>query len=101
MFISFSVWMTPHTERSVNDNFMALLTTIDATYQSDPDHITVIIPQYPYSRQERRRTREGITAKQIAQILQTTNVDRVVTMDVHAEAIGGFFQSIKLKTLVL
>ena len=89
----------PHSKKSVNDNIMALMTTIDACYQSDPEYITVIIPQYPYSRQERRLTREGITAKQIAQILQTTGADRVITMDIHSEAIAGFFQEIKFENI--
>ncbi len=89
----------PQSERSINDNLMALLTAINAAYQSDADSITVIIPQYPYSRQERKKTREGITAKQIAQFIEVSGAHRVITLDVHAEAIMGFFSTARLEDL--
>ena len=56
----------PQSDKSINDNLLALLTAINAAYQSDADSITAILPQFPYSRQERKKTREGITAKQVA-----------------------------------
>jgi ribose-phosphate pyrophosphokinase len=89
----------PLSDRSINDNLMALLTAINAAYQSDADSITVIIPQYPYSRQERKKTREGITAKQIAQFIEVSGAHRVITLDVHAEAIMGFFSTARLEDL--
>ncbi len=89
----------PQADRSINDNLMALLTAINAAYQSDADSITVIIPQYPYSRQERKKTREGITAKQIAQFIEASGAHRVITLDVHAEAIMGFFTTARLEDL--
>ncbi|HEY9844540.1 MAG TPA: ribose-phosphate pyrophosphokinase, partial [Candidatus Obscuribacterales bacterium] len=79
-------------ERSVNDNLMALCTAIDAAYNSDADRITAIIPQYPYSRQERKKGRESITARQIAMFLECSGADRVITLDIHAEPIEGFFR---------
>ncbi len=89
----------PLTNRSVNDNLMALLTAVDAAYQSDVDQITIIIPQYPYSRQERKKARECITAKLIASFFETSQAIRVITVDVHAEAVVGFFRRIKFENL--
>jgi len=89
----------PLSKKSINDNLLALLTHINAVYQSDADAITVVIPQYCYSRQERKKTREGITAKQIAQFIEVSGADRVITLDVHAEAIAGFFTRAKMEDL--
>ncbi len=89
----------PLSDRSINDNLFALFTAVNAAFQSDADSITVIIPQYPYSRQERKKTREGITAMQIARFLEASGANRVITLDVHAEAIMGFFNTAKLEDL--
>jgi len=89
----------PLSNRSINDNLMALMTALNAAFQSDADSITAVIPQYPYSRQERKKTREGITAKQIARFLEVSGANRVITLDIHAEAIMGFFTFAKLEDL--
>ncbi|MCK5757938.1 MAG: ribose-phosphate pyrophosphokinase [Clostridiales bacterium] len=89
----------PLSENSINDNLMAMLTAINAAFQSDADSITVIVPQYPYSRQERKKTREGITAKQIARFIEVSGANRVLTLDIHADAIMGFFGDAKLEDL--
>ncbi len=89
----------PTSDRSINDNLFALFTAVNAAYQSDADSITVVSPQYPYSRQERKKTREGITAKQIARFIEVSGANRVITLDVHAEAIMGFFSTAKLEDL--
>ena len=89
----------PDKRRSVNDNLIALLTAVNACYQSDPDSITVVLPQYPYSRQERKKTREPITARLVAQMLEDAGADRVLTLDIHAEAIEGFFHRALLEDL--
>ena len=89
----------PLSEKSINDNFMAFLTAIDAAHQSDAGQITGILPQYPYSRQERRKEREGITAKLTSRIMEDLGLERVVTVDIHAEAIAGFFDRAKLENL--
>ncbi len=83
----------PLSEKSVNDNFMALLTAIDAAHQADAGRITAIVPQYPYARQERRKEREGITAKLAARFMEEVGANRIITIDVHAEAVGGFFDT--------
>ncbi|HGY57058.1 MAG TPA: ribose-phosphate pyrophosphokinase [Caldithrix abyssi] len=89
----------PLSDRSINDNLIALFTAVNAAFQSDADSITVVIPQYPYSRQERKKTREGITAMQVARFLEVSGANRVITLDVHAEAIMGFFSTAKLEDL--
>lgn len=89
----------PLAKRSVNDNLLALLTAIHAVCQSDADHITAVIPQFPYSRQERRQAREAITAKLVAGMLELAGTQRVITLDIHAEAIQGFFNDAKLEDL--
>ncbi len=89
----------PLSPATVNDNLMSVLTATHACYQSDADHITVVLPQFPYSRQERRKTREAITAKLIAGMLESAGAGRVITLDIHAEAIQGFFNKAKLEDL--
>lgn len=89
----------PLSDRSPNDNLMALMTAINAAYQADAEQITVVIPQFPYSRQERRKAREGITAKQVVQFMEVSGADRVISLDIHAEAIQGFFTSAKMEDL--
>ncbi|RMF59449.1 MAG: ribose-phosphate diphosphokinase, partial [Calditrichaeota bacterium] len=89
----------PLSSRTVNDNLMALLTATHAAYQSDADHITVVLPQFPYSRQERRKTREAISAKLVAGMLELAGAQRVITLDIHSEAIQGFFNYGKLEDL--
>ncbi len=89
----------PLSRKSINDNLMSLLTAVNAAYQSDADSITVVIPQFPYSRQERKKTREGLSAKQIASFIETSGADRVITLDIHAEAIQGFFNTARLEDL--
>lgn len=89
----------PLSSRTVNDNLMSVLTAINAGYQSDADHITAVLPQFPYSRQERRKTREAISAKLVANMLEDAGAQRVITLDIHAEAIQGFFNVAKLEDL--
>lgn len=89
----------PLSPATVNDNLMALLTAIHAGFQSDADHITVVLPQFPYSRQERRKTREAISAKLVAGMLEMAGAQRVITLDIHSEAIQGFFNLAKLEDL--
>jgi len=76
----------------VNDNLMELLLYVDAFRRASAHSITVVIPYYPYSRQERMaHGREAISARVVARMLQTLGVTRVVYVDIHAEATQGFF----------
>jgi len=89
----------PMSEASVNDNYVALLTAIHAVHHSDADSITAVIPQFPYSRQERKKARESITAQLVARQMEDAGANRVITLDIHAEAIEGFFQRALLEDL--
>jgi ribose-phosphate pyrophosphokinase len=76
----------------VDRNLMELLIMIQAAKLASAKRITAVIPWYPYARQDRKaRPREPITARLIADLLQTAGVDRVLTMDLHAGQIQGFF----------
>ena len=76
----------------VNDNVMELLIMADAFKRASANHITAVIPYYGYARQDRKaRGREPITAKLMADLLETAGITRVVTIDLHAAQIQGFF----------
>ena len=76
----------------VDTNLVELLILIDALKRASADHITIVVPYYGYARQEKKDApREPITAKLVADILTTAGADRLVTMDLHADAIQGFF----------
>lgn len=76
----------------VNDNVMELLIMADAFKRASANHITAVIPYYGYARQDRKaRGREPITAKLMADLLEAAGITRVVTIDLHAAQIQGFF----------
>ena len=76
----------------VNDNLMELLIMIQAAKLASAKRITAVIPWFPYTRQDKKsKPREPITAKLVADMLEVAGVDRVLTMDLHAGQIQGFF----------
>ncbi|MCE2850760.1 MAG: ribose-phosphate diphosphokinase [Roseiflexaceae bacterium] len=76
----------------VNDNLMELLIIIDAVKRASAARITAVIPYYGYAKQEKKTTgREPISAKLVANLIRTAGAHRVLTMDLHAPAIEGFF----------
>lgn len=84
---------------SVNDNLMALKTAINAAKLSNVHCITAVIPVFPYARQDKPKTREGISAAMIAREIEDCGATRIITLDVHNEAIAGFFKSAVLENL--
>lgn len=87
------VFLVQSTSRPVNDNLMELLIMIDAARLASAHRITAVVPWYGYSRQDKKSApREPITAKLVAELLQASGVDRVLTMDLHAGQVQGFFQ---------
>ena len=76
----------------VNDNLMQLLIMIDAMRRASARRITAVLPYYGYARQERKsKARDPISAKLVANLITAAGADRVITMDLHAAAIQGFF----------
>ena len=76
----------------VNQHLMDLLIIIDAMRRSSAGRITAVIPYYAYAKQEKKTAgREPISAKLVANLLVTAGVDRILTVDLHAPAIEGFF----------
>ncbi len=86
------VYIIQSTSAPVNDNLMELLIMVDALRRASAATINVVIPYYGYARQDRKaRSREPITAKLVADMLQTDGITRVVALDLHAAQIQGFF----------
>ena len=76
----------------VNDNFMELLVMIDACRRASANRVTAVMPYFGYARQDRKaRPRDPISAKLCANMLEAAGADRVLTMDLHANQIQGFF----------
>jgi ribose-phosphate pyrophosphokinase len=86
------VFVVQSTSAPVNDSIMELLIMIDALRRASAGRITAVIPYFGYARQDRKaRSRDPITAKLVADIITTAGADRVLTMDLHAPQLQGFF----------
>ena len=86
------VFVIQSTSTPVNENYMELFIMVDALKRASAATINIIMPYYGYSRQDRKaRSREPITAKLVADMLQTAGASRVVCIDLHAGQIQGFF----------
>ena len=86
------VFIIQPTSYPVNDNLMELMVIADALRRASARHITAVVPYYGYARQDRKtRGREPITAKLVANLMQTAGITRLVTIDLHAGQIQGFF----------
>lgn len=86
------VYIVQPTSYPTNDNLMELLIMIDACRRASAGYINAIIPYYGYARQDRKtRGREPITAKLVANLLTVAGASRIVTMDLHAGQIQGYF----------
>ncbi len=86
------IYVIQSTCKPVNDNLVELLLLIDAFKRSSASKITAVIPYFGYSRQDKKVSpRVPISAKLIADLLENTGVHRVITMDLHAGQIQGFF----------
>jgi ribose-phosphate pyrophosphokinase len=87
------VFVVQPTCNPTSDNLMELLLMVDALKRASARRITAVIPYFGYARQDRRprSTRVPISAKVVANLLETVGVERVLTMDLHADQIQGFF----------
>ena len=86
------VFIVQSTCKPVNDNLMELLVMIDAMKRASAGRITAVIPYFGYARQDRKaKSRDPISAKLVANLITEAGADRVLTMDLHANQIQGFF----------
>ncbi|QAT41460.1 ribose-phosphate diphosphokinase [Clostridium sp. JN-9] len=86
------VFVVQSTNSPVNDNLMELLIMIDAFKRASAGRITAVIPYYGYARQDRKaKARDPITAKLVADLITAAGADRVLTIDLHAAQISGYF----------
>src|SRR5690554_4530574 len=85
-------FMIQSTSAPVNHNLMEILVMADALRRASAWRINAVIPYFGYARQDKKvQAREPITAKLVANLLETSGVDRVITVDLHAGQIQGFF----------
>lgn len=86
------IFIIQPTSQPVNDNLMELLITVDACKRASAHSVSAVVPYYAYARQDRKtRGREPISAKLVANLMEASGLDRVVTVDLHAGQIQGFF----------
>ncbi|MDK7186911.1 MULTISPECIES: ribose-phosphate diphosphokinase [Facklamia] len=86
------VYIVQSTSNPVNDHLMELLIMVDALRRASAKTINVVVPYYGYARQDRKsQSREPITAKLVANMLENAGVNRLVALDLHAAQIQGFF----------
>jgi len=81
-----------NTAEPANDNLMELLLTLDAIKRSSPKSVTLIMPYFGYARQDRKtEARTPISAKMVADLISAVGINKLVTLDIHADQIQGFF----------
>ena len=86
------VFVVQSTNTPVNENLMDLLVIVDALKRASAGRITVVCPYFGYARQDRKaRARDPISAKLVADLLQTAGATRLLTMDLHSSQVQGFF----------
>ena len=92
VFVVCDVFIVQSTSAPVNEHLMELLIMIDAVKRASARTINVVMPYYGYARQDRKaKAREPITAKLVANLLETAGATRVIVLDLHAPQIQGFF----------
>jgi len=85
--------------QSVNDHIIALMTAVDAAHQAGARRVSLVLPCYPYGRQHRKRSREGLSASMIGRIFENLGVARIITLDIHSREIEHAFASLVLENL--
>jgi ribose-phosphate pyrophosphokinase len=88
-----------HRHLSVNDHIFSLFVTVDAAMQAGAERINLVLPVYPYSRQHKKKGREGLTAARVGQMLENLGVSRIITLDIHSREIENSFDMLRLENL--
>jgi len=84
---------------SINDHLMTIFVTVDAARQAGAERVTLVIPNYPYSRQHKAKGREGLTASRIGKIFESLGVNHIITLDIHSRDIMNAFNTMRLENL--
>ena len=84
---------------SVNDHLMSLFVSIDAAHTAGCRRITLVMPTYPYSRQHKRKGREGLTASTLGRMFEAMGIERIITLDIHSKEIEHCFSTLYLENL--
>jgi len=84
---------------SVNDHIMSLLVTIDAVRHAGAKQITLVLPVYPYSRQHKKKGREGLTASLLGHLYESLGVNQIITLDIHSREIENAFIKARIENL--
>jgi ribose-phosphate pyrophosphokinase len=84
---------------SVNDHIFNLFVAVDAAMQAGAAEINLVLPIYPYSRQHKKKGREGLTAARIGKMLESLGVNRIITLDIHSKEIENAFDRLRLENL--
>ncbi|MCL2833251.1 MAG: ribose-phosphate diphosphokinase [Treponema sp.] len=84
---------------TVNDHLLTIFVTIDAAKQAGASRVTLVVPVYPYARQDKKKGREGLTAGRIGKMLESLGVDRIITLDIHSREIENAFNHMRLENL--
>ncbi len=84
---------------SVNDHLMSLLVTIDAVRHAGATRITLVLPVYPYSRQHKKKGREGLTASLLGHLYESLGVSQIITLDIHSREIENAFYKARIENL--
>jgi ribose-phosphate pyrophosphokinase len=84
---------------SINDHLVTLFVTVDAVKQAGANRITLVLPTYPYSRQHKKKGREGLTASRVGKLMEFLGVHRIITLDIHSREIGNSFNTMTIENL--
>jgi len=84
---------------SVNDHIFNLVTAADASLQAGARRVSLVAPVFPYSRQHKKKGREGLTAARFGQIMEYMGVSRIITLDIHSREIENCFNKLRLENL--
>ncbi len=84
---------------SVQDHVFILFSTIDAVQQASTGSVTLVLPAYPFSRQHRKKAREGLTASWFGRVCEYMGVNRIITLDIHSKEIENSFNTLHLENL--
>jgi len=84
---------------SINDHLLTVFVTVDAAKQAGAGRVTLVVPVYPYARQDKKKGREGLTASRVGKILESLGVNRIITLDIHSRQIDNAFDNMRLENL--